>query len=131
MKGVIHLNNERRVTSKEPTDLDLFLKDFFLDPHTSYLDQQQFRIDLYETHNEMIVEALLDGYNKDHISVYVNDYQIDIKATMGKTTKQRSVYFPFKISNRYVHAVFQDGILEVFIRMDIISDGKNRFIPIK
>ncbi len=40
-------------------EIEKWLENFFLDPLTSYLDETTFRIDLYETADDYIVEALL------------------------------------------------------------------------
>ncbi len=49
--------------------MEMWLENYFLDPLTSYLDQTQFRIDLYETEKEWIVEAILTEFNSSEITV--------------------------------------------------------------
>lgn len=125
---------------KQPFNLDAmekWLENFFLDPLTSYLDQTAFRVDLFETDTAIIVEAFLPGYSHSHLSVFVNDHSMTISANNqventanSSDVRMRRVDFPFSISDREILAVFQNGILEVFISKKIIGKGKNRHIPI-
>ncbi|NRG30072.1 hypothetical protein HRF69_23610, partial [Bacillus circulans] len=60
--------------------MDEWLKNHFLDPLTSVLDETEFRIDVYETDKEFIVEALLTNCQKSSIYLSVNKNVLTIKA---------------------------------------------------
>lgn len=114
----------------QPLDLnviDKWLESFFLDPLTSYLDETIFRIDLFETAEEFIVEALLPEYKKDEVSVLLEEDKILIEALQQQQNghKQRMISFPFSIVHHRVKATFESGILEVFISKNKECNGKN------
>lgn len=118
-------------------DMEKWLETYFLDPLTSYYDQTQFRIDLYETEKEWIVEALLNDYTSSDISVFVEDNQLIIKGKKNlcpsKNDHQprlRTIEFPFHVKNQKITANFQNGILEVFISKKDKGLGKSRFITL-
>lgn len=121
---------------EKPLDLELidkWLETFFLDPLTTYLDETIFRIDLYETAEEFIVEALLPEYKEKDLSIFLKDDKVLIEAQCLKkksSCKQRMITFPFQVINHDVSAKFESGILEVFISKYIICNGKNRGIHI-
>ena len=97
----------------KPLDLkviDKWLETFFLDPLTSYLDETAFRIDLFETAEEFIVEALLLEYKKNEVSVFLTEDNILIKALhfhQKNEYKQRIISFPFSIIHHSVKATFK------------------------
>jgi HSP20 family molecular chaperone IbpA len=118
----------------QPLDLnviDKWLETFFLDPFTSYLDETIFRIDLFETAEEFIIEALLPEYKKDEVSVLLEEDKVLIEALQQRQQnglKQRMISFPFSIVHHHVKATFESGILEVFISKNKESNGKKRVI---
>jgi spore coat protein M/HSP20 family protein len=122
----------------QPIDFDLvekWLENYILDPLTTQDDLTQFRIDLYETDTEWIVEALLDEFDCSEIKVFIEEMKLVISA--GKQSKSstqnkkvRSIHFPFQVVNQNVTAVFFNGILEVFISKTENGLGKNRYITL-
>lgn len=113
--------------------IDKWLENFFLDPLTSYLDETAFRIDLFETADEFIVEALLTDYTAEEVSVYLKEDKMMIQAGMQQLKqknipKLRIIPFPFSVIHHYVKAHFDGGILEVFISKTSACKGKNRVI---
>ncbi|MDQ0200036.1 Hsp20/alpha crystallin family protein [Neobacillus ginsengisoli] len=112
--------------------VEIWLKNYFLDPLTSYFDQTQFRIDLYETEKEWIVEAILSEYESSEISVYTEEKRLIISALKHSVSKKqkriRVIDFPFQINKKKVTAVFTNGILEVQISKTEAVSGKNRYI---
>ncbi|WP_338452332.1 Hsp20/alpha crystallin family protein [Niallia oryzisoli] len=121
---------------EKPLDLsviDKWLETFFLDPLTSYLDETTFRIDLFETAEEFIVEALLQNYHAEEIEVLLKEDAVWIQA--GKSnpkveSKSRKIPFPFPIINHEVTASFSSGILEVFISKHTVCKGENRVVEL-
>lgn len=102
--------------------MDEWLKNHFLDPLTSVLDETEFRIDVYETDKEFIVEALLANCQKSSIYLAVNKNVLTIKAMIHDSNlfeeKQRSIEFPVSIDQNPIHAVFANEILEIFIQKE-------------
>ncbi len=115
-------------------EVEKWLRKLYLDPLTSYLDQTIFRIDIFETEQEYILEALLSDYQCKDISVYIEDGQIKIEAVNTDLSeegkKARTIDFPFKVIEKDVTATFSDGILEIFISKIKKGSGKNRFISV-
>jgi HSP20 family molecular chaperone IbpA len=52
--------------------LENWMEQFFSDPLSSYLDEQHFRIDVFETQNEYIVEADLPSFTEKQITIEFN-----------------------------------------------------------
>ncbi|WP_394232301.1 Hsp20/alpha crystallin family protein [Niallia oryzisoli] len=121
---------------EKPLDLsviDKWLETFFLDPLTSYLDETTFRIDLFETAEEFIIEALLEEYNASEIEVLLKDDSIWIQAGKNDTKiepKRRKIPFPFDILTHQVTASFSGGILEVFISKHTKCKGITRVVKL-
>jgi len=121
-----------------PIDFELvekWLESYCLDPLSTQDDLTQFRIDLYETENDWIVEALLNEFESSEIKVYIEDTKLII--TAGDTSplsplqkKVRTIHFPFSVINQKVSANFINGILEVFISKSEEGVGKNRYITL-
>lgn len=122
----------------QPIDFDLverWLENYCLDPLTTQDDLTQFRIDLYETDQEWIVEALLNEFNSSEIKVFVDEKNLIISAGQHSTSSHsqkriRSINFPFSVINQKVTANFINGILEVFISKTEKGLGKNRYITL-
>lgn len=126
--------DEQNSTSNE---MEKWMKNFFLDPFTSYLDQIMFRVDLYETENELIVEALLQDYHHSHIKIYLKGNQLIITALKSdksspstQSFRTRKVDFPFPIIQKEVIAQFSNGILEILISKTKNGCGNNRMITL-
>ena len=120
----------------KPLDIGVveeWLENFFLDPLTSYEDETIFRIDLFETAEEYIVEAMLPQTKKSNITVKL-EYEniiIDVATDQNKeNVKQRKISFPFSIIHHDVNANFESEILEISINKEKIGNGRNRVISI-
>jgi spore coat protein M/HSP20 family protein len=133
----MNANNDDQSFSSEV--IEKWLENYFLDPLTSYYDQTQFRIDLYETDKDWIVEALLPDFNSSDITVYVDDKKLLITGKRNplsssidqlKQVRSRSIEFPFQVNSQKIQASFQNGILEVFISKLDKEYKKNRFITL-
>jgi HSP20 family molecular chaperone IbpA len=122
----------------QPIDFDLvekWLENYCLDPLTTQDDLTQFRIDLYETDQEWIVEALLNEYNSSEIKVFVEDKKLIITADKSSTPSNhqkrvRTIQFPFQVINQKVTANYINGILEVLISKSEKGLGKNCYITL-
>ena len=119
----------------KPLDIDVieeWLESYFLDPLTSYLDETVFRIDLFETAVEYIIEALLPQIDKNNISIKLDGENIiiDVKHGTEQNNKQRIISLPFNVTHHKVKASYDSEILEVFISKQRIKNGENRAVPI-
>lgn len=118
--------------------VEQWLKNYFLDPLTSHYDHTQFRIDIYETDENWIVEGYLDEFVSSEITVKVEGSQLSITAQKLSFTNPspfpkriRTINFPFYIINHCISASFQHGVLEILISKKIENNlGKNRFITL-
>lgn len=114
------------------------MEDYYLDPLSSYLDQITFRIDLYDTETEIIVEALLTGCVSKDVTVSLKENTVIIKAVKIDETDpircgqpcMRKVRLPFSVINRKVNADFSNEILEICINKHEAGPGSDREINI-
>lgn len=114
-------------------EMEKWLKNYFLDPLTSYLDHTQFRIDLYETNKEWIIEAILSEYDASEITVLIEKDKLTITAMKPNPSIQsqkriRFIEFPFQVIRQKVTATFRKGILEIFISKTDEEVANNRYI---
>ena len=121
----------------KPLDISVveeWLENFFLDPLTSYQDETIFRIDLFETAEEYIVEAMLPQTKKSNITIKLEHENIIIDVASDchnkENVKQRKISFPFSIIHHDVNAIFESEILEISINKEKICNGRNRVIPV-
>ena len=131
------MSNEEEDQSYDLQQMEKWLENYFLDPLTTYLDQIQFRIDLYETNKKWIVEALLSHYEASEITVFAENEKLIIKAKKTlphpknqEEVRARTIAFPFPVVNQKITASFHSGILEVTIAKDEKNTGKNRYITL-
>lgn len=124
--------NSKKNEKSFQTDLwEKWLESFFLDPFTAILDQTQFRVELYDTQTEVIIEALLPQYLSSQIDIYLDVSSVIIKAkSSSNQTKERMITFPFRINSLKVEASFSNGILEIFISKIHQVKQMNRNIPL-
>lgn len=118
-------------------EMEKWLNSLFLDPFTSYLDEIMFRVDLYDTDSEIIVEALLPDKQPSDIKVNIKDKQLIIivskekdPSSKNETLLTRNIDFPFPIIHKLVIAKYNNGILEVFISKNKKGSGKDRTITL-
>lgn len=131
---------KKKVLQNQSIDFELverWMKNYFLDPLTSLCDYTQFRIDLYETEEAWIVEAVLNEYRSSEISVKLEDMRLIISAEKHSYSSRdshpkriRTIDFPFSIIDHKVSAAFDNGVLEVFISKTEKGLGKNRYITL-
>lgn len=102
--------------------MDEWFKNHFLDPLTSVLDETEFRIDVYETEKEYIVEALLPNCRAGDIDISVEKnlliINVILQAPISREEKRRTIDFPIPITQNPIHAVYTNQILEIFIKKE-------------
>ncbi len=125
------MNDHNEHKKDDMSEVEKWMEQFFLDPLTSYMDQLTFRIDLYETHTHIIVEALLPDAEREDIDIVLEDHNITIAAKKkNKDSCSRTIELPFRVADKRVHAQFANGILEVWIDKNLSGNGKKRYIII-
>lgn len=136
-QGGMMMISKKDEQSFDIEQMEIWLENYFLDPLTSYYDQTQFQIDLYETDKEWIVEALLSDYQSSDITVYVEDEKLIVTgkknflpSKINQKVRSRTIEFPFLIKKQKISAVFKNGILEILISKLEKGIGKNRFIAL-
>ena len=110
---------------------DEWVKKFFLNPETSLLDHQLFTIDIYESEEEYMVEAVLENRDVKDIKVCLSKNELSIhvdssaglihKSEKGHRTMKRTIPFPFIICTRKVTAEFFSPLL--IVRIHKLSPG--------
>lgn len=116
--------------------LEDWMEQFFDDPFTSCLDEYQFRVDLFETQKEYIIEAELCGFHAEQVSITVNGNVIQIQVIdynqppINQTVLERMVTLPFSLETKKITARFQNNILEIFIKKKGRRKRKKKIIRI-
>ncbi|WP_159439911.1 Hsp20/alpha crystallin family protein [Bacillus sinesaloumensis] len=115
--------------------LEDWMKQFLDDPYL--LDDYQFRIDLFETQNEYIIEAELSGYQPEQIQLNVENDTFRIKLTdcvkppNDTVLTERVVTLPFELEKKKIEALFRNEILEIYIKKNGKRKKKKNNIKIK
>jgi HSP20 family molecular chaperone IbpA len=123
--------NSKKDENPFQTDLwEKWLESFFLDPFTSILDQTQFRVELYDSDTEVIIEATLPQHLSSQIDVYLDVSSVVIKVNSSKNPKGRIICFPFPVNSQKVEAAFSNEILEIVISKIHQVKQMNRNIPL-
>jgi HSP20 family molecular chaperone IbpA len=122
--------------SKKNTELDELAKWFELlcaDPFTNnLLDENFFRVDVFETEKLYIIEADLPQYSSDQIKVKCQDNAAIIQAYEDDHKyKERVVYLPFNLADKDVCAYFDKDILEVHISKEDVDQCETNVRNIK
>jgi len=127
--------NKKMEDSSWNGDMEEWLKDFFLDPLTTFLDEAQFRIDVFETNEQYIIEALFPPCKKEHINVLIEENVLTIMANcLGNCQmekKQRSVSFPFAIDKKEIQTKLTEDILEISISKHLSTSACPKKIIVK
>ncbi|MFJ7746720.1 Hsp20 family protein [Peribacillus sp. NPDC097295] len=124
------------VQMNEVKIFDDWVKKFFLNPETSILDHQLFTIDIYESNDEYMVEAILENHDAKDIKICLRDNEISIlvdkphkpfqkllrKDKAVTPPAQRKISFPFSICARRITAEFTQPLL--VIRIHKYSPGR-------
>ncbi len=114
--------------------IEEWMSQFFTDPFTSLLDEQTFRLDLFETGEEFIVEAELgEAISTEMVNLTVNREHLYITVlddNQGEHERKRTVVLPFSIERKKITASLTNGILEIKISKSTPSSQSSPFIII-
>jgi spore coat protein M len=115
-------------SKKESNEFDQWLQILLADPFVDYLDETMFRVDVFETEEDYIIEAELPLYAIHQIQVKCCDNAAIIQAYEQKEAcKERIVHLPFSLADRNVQAYFEKGILEVRISKVTVGECRENF----
>lgn len=117
------MNEKKKANPMNINGIEEWMTQFFIDPFTTLLDETTFRVDLFETNDEYIIEAELgENIVKEDIHIEVKREKLIISIIDNKNTQvedenkcSRSITLPFSIENKKVVANLLNGILEVKI----------------
>ncbi len=120
------MNRKKCSKPMDINGIEEWMTQFFTDPFTSLLDEQTFRLDLFETGEDFIVEAELGErvlveeikleVQRDHLCISVYNRSKDDEII------NRNIMFPFSIDKKKINATYSNGILEVKISKTIPSN---------
>ncbi|RLQ96173.1 hypothetical protein [Falsibacillus albus] len=103
-------------------ELEKCLEQMFLDPLTSLLDYTQFRVDVFETGEEIIVEALFQDSHFQEIILARKDECLEIEIVLDDQSKRkRDISFPFSLQFIPFETFWDDRRLEVRMKKKIES----------
>lgn len=105
-------DNQHGSQMNEVEKFDEWVKSFFLDPETCALDHQLFSIDIYESDDEYMVEAVLENHDVKDIKVCLCDNELSI--TVDDTDKhfleKKKMHYPHRERSlspfRFAHEEF-------------------------
>lgn len=117
--------------------IEEWMTQFFTDPFTSLLDEHSFRVDLFETSEEFIIEAELGECKKKediHITVLIEKLIITVneksKEELINEELTRTIILPYCIDEKEIVATLNNGILEIKISKVGCYPTKHTSIPI-
>lgn len=107
---------------------------------------QTLALDMYETDNDLVVEASLPGFNPDEVDISVIGNSLTIttetkhaeeRAEKGKYyyqerrygSFQRNISLPAQVNSDRAQATFQNGILK--LTLPKVEEAKPKHIPLK
>jgi len=128
------MGKKKQSCPSELNGIEEWMNQFFQDPFTGFLDEYTFRVDLFETSCEYIIEAQLEKVNKNQIELKINKDCLFITIYPSKKEqekKERSVFLPFHLEDKVIQTSYEKGILEVIILKDSKVKRKGNIIKIQ
>lgn len=121
--------------------IEKWMTQFFTDPFTSLLDEYTFRVDLFETSEDFIIEAELGEMKKKEdvqLTAFMENLKITVHPDLSEHNKEelnneeitRIVILPYSIEDKEIVATLNNGILEIKISKYSRSTNKCTSIPI-
>ncbi|MEI5907955.1 hypothetical protein WAK64_12905 [Bacillus spongiae] len=96
------------------------LKGILLDPFTNFLDENQFRIDLFDITDAYIIEVFTKELELEEIEIMKCDHQLEIgiKCTQETEKRKRTIPFPFSLNDHPMHANHKGDLIEILIKKE-------------
>lgn len=130
--------------------MDRLFEDSFVHPFGSWSlaggDWQTLAVDLYETDNELVLEASLPGFTADNVEISLTGNSLTIKGEVKHEDEkkekgryhvrerryqafQRTVTLPVAINAEAAEAVFENGVLK--LTLPKVEEAKPKRISVK
>ncbi|MGM0877402.1 MAG: Hsp20/alpha crystallin family protein [Bacillota bacterium] len=121
--------------------IEEWMTQFFTDPFTSLLDEHTFRVDLFETSEDFIIEAELGEMIKKEdiqLSAFIENIKIAVRPDLSGHNMEeqnneditRTIILPYSIEDKEIGATLNHGILEIKISKHNRSNNKSTSILI-
>lgn len=120
-------------SSKKNSDsrsIDKWLEALFLDPLTTFLDETAFRIDIFESGTQFIIEADIPEQSTE-TTVALQENTVIITVNCSGKIRTRKVDWPFDVRAHEVVAYKIDQVLEISIDKEKTLAPVDRLIEIK
>jgi hypothetical protein len=91
------------------------LGSFYLDPFTTYLDEIEFRVDLFEVDEGYLIEAERKQTPRGNICIEIKDDYCAIALYQSVGIKQRKILFPFRLEELAIHAELEEELIQIYI----------------
>lgn len=131
------MDKKKRSKPSDLSCIEEWMNQFFTDPFSALINDHSFRIDLFETSEEYIVEAEFTDMNPEHIRIEVNQESLIIKVyaslygTNVKDQLERTILLPFTLEKKAIEAYYSNDILEVKIAKNGSCIRKGCHIPVQ
>jgi spore coat protein M len=119
-------------SSKRNSDsesIDKWLEMLFLDPLTSFLDETAFRLDIFESANQFIIEVDIPEHSSK-LTVCLKENTIMISIVCEGKLRTRQVDWPFDVRENKVVANVSDQVVEIIIEKETTLEPVDRQIEI-
>lgn len=101
-----------------------WLRNFFVDPNTSFLDFQTFRLDVFEYPTHYLLEAIFEKKHIINFTISIDKNNLTILAAdISDDILERSFTFPFSIEDRTITTKLSTDALLVSVSKDSIKKG--------
>ncbi|RDI45827.1 hypothetical protein [Falsibacillus pallidus] len=113
-------------------DLEKCLEEMFLDPYTSVLDHTQFRIDVFETGEEIIIEAQFHDDAMEEIILARKEHELTVEAVWKDlSVRKRTIQFPFSLQYIPMEYFFMDDRVEIKMKKTLASSAQPPYYRIQ
>ncbi|PLR69864.1 spore coat protein [Bacillus sp. UMB0893] len=135
--GQPEMDKKKRSKPSDLSCIEEWMNQFFTDPFSALIDYHSFRVDLFETSEDYIVEAEFTDMNPEQIRIEINQESLIIKvlATLSENDEkdqlERTILLPFTLEKKVIEAFFSNDILEVKIAKDGSCVRKGCHIPVQ
>ncbi|MCM3601438.1 hypothetical protein M3175_11900 [Robertmurraya korlensis] len=110
--------------------IDKWLENLFLDPLTNLLDETAFRLDIFESGTQFIIEADIPEQSTE-TTVTLQENTVVISVNCDGKVRLRKVDWPFDVREHEVIAYKIDQVLEISIDKEKTLAPVDRLIEIK
>ena len=103
------------------------LGSFYLDPFTTFLDELEFRVDLFEADEGYLIEAERKDTPRNRIFIEINHDSCTIALHHPAGMKERKILFPFPLEELSIHAELEVDLIQIYIGKQANASQKGPF----